>query len=50
MEDQFTEQGIQTTMGKLKDNKSLGPDGLTSEFYRAFSKGLTSHLNRMFNK
>lgn len=48
MEDQITEQEIPRTLCNLKDNKPLGLDGLTSEFYKTFSKELTPHLNGMF--
>ena len=39
---------IETVMKKLLTHKSLGPDGFTGEFYKAFKEDLTRTLHRHF--
>lgn len=37
------------TIGQLKPNKSLGPDGLSAELYKNFKLQLAPHLQRLFH-
>ena len=41
---------IKSTIKNLPTNKSLGPDGLTGEFYQKFREELTSILLKLFQK
>ena len=46
----ITADEIETLIKKLLTHKSLGPDGFTGEFYRAFKEELTPILHRLFEK
>ena len=46
----ITADEIETLIKKLLTHKSLGPDGFTGEFYRAFKEELTPILHRLFQK
>ena len=41
---------IEIVIKKLPTHKSLGPDGFTGGFYRAFKGDLTTSLHRLFQK
>ena len=45
-----TPDKIETVLKKLLTHKSLGLDGFTGEFYRAFKGELTPILHRLFQK
>ena len=47
---QITADEIEAIIKKLPTHKSLGPDGFTGEFYKAFKKELTPILHRLFQK
>ena len=40
---------IEKTISKMENNKTLGPDGLTKEFYSIFSKELIPVLKEVFS-
>ena len=46
----ITPEEIETVIKKLPTHKSLGPDGFTGEFYRAFKGELTPTLHGLFQK
>ena len=46
----ITPDKIETVIKKLPTHKSLGPDGFTGGFYRAFKGDLTPILHRLFQK
>lgn len=45
----ITEKEIKRSIGKLKNDKSLGSDGFPGEFYKAFINELTPLLCQMYN-
>ena len=45
-----TPNEIETVIKKLPTHKSLGSDGFTGEFFRAFKVELTPILHRLFQK
>ena len=47
--DFITESEVEFAIKKLNDNKSPGYDGLTAEFYKAFSFSLKSILANVYN-
>ena len=46
----ITADKIEAVIKKLPMHKSLGPDGSTGEFYKAFKEELTPILHRLFEK
>ena len=46
----ITANEIEIVIKKLPTHKSLGPDGFTGGFYRAFKGDLTPILHRLFQK
>ena len=46
----ITADKLEAVIKKLPTHKSLGPDGFTGEFYRAFKEELTPILHRLFQK
>ena len=46
----ITADKIEAVIKKLPMHKSLGPDGSTGEFYKAFKEELTPILHRLFQK
>ena len=46
----ITSMEIKIVIKSLPTNKSPGPDGLTSEFYKKFREGITSILLKLFQK
>ena len=45
-----TPDGIETVIKKLPTHKSIGPEGFTGDFYKAFKEELTPLLHRLFEK
>lgn len=46
---EITQEEINTAISKLKNNKSPGADGYTSEWYKVFRRTLTPLLHKTFN-
>ena len=46
----ITDREVEDTIGQLRKNKSLGSDGLTTEFYKHFCEEITPILTLTFNK
>ena len=46
----ITADKIEAVIKKLPTHKSLGPDGFTGEFYKAFTEELTPIFHRLFKK
>ena len=46
----ITADKIEAVIKKLPMHKSLGPDGSTGEFYKAFKEELSTILHRLFQK